>query len=132
MTTPARSAGAAGLPTVRPAPRRAGSRRQPRLLFLLPAGMLLALLNIYPLVQLVRMSVSDVTATTLNTSWEFTGFDNLVAGFTSGQDSEALRRTLVFVVIVTGLGMVGGVTAAIALRTRGRWSGFLLALMVFV
>jgi len=94
--------------------------------------MLLALLNIYPLVQLVRMSVSDVTATTLNTSWEFTGFDNLVAGFTSGQDSEALRRTLVFVVIVTGLGMVGGVTAAIALRTRGRWSGFLLALMVFV
>lgn len=113
-----------------PAPARR-ARRQTRKLFLLPAGVFLALLSFYPLVQLLRMSVSAVTSATLNSSWAFIGLENFAAGIRSGQTAAGLQRTLVFVVVVTVLGMGIGLAAAIALRTRGRWSGALLALMVF-
>ena len=118
-------------------PGRAGRTRvtrrpQIRLLFLLPGAVFLALFSFYPLLQLIRMSVSTVRAANLNGEWIFTGLDNFTAGFTSGESTDALYRTLVFVLVVTVLGMVIGLTAAIALRTTGRWSGILLALMVFV
>jgi len=112
--------------------RRPRSTPQIRLAFLLPAAVFLALFSAYPLVQLVRMSVSAVTSATLNAPWQFTGLENLRESFVTGDGVESLQRTAVFVVIVTVLGMVGGLAAAIALRTAGRWSGFLLGLMVFV
>lgn len=105
---------------------------QRRLLFLLPAAVFLGLFSIYPLIQLIRMSVSTVTSATLNADWVFTGLDNLQRGLDSGETGAALGRTVVFVVIVTVLGMVVGFGAAVALRTQGWWSGALLALMVFV
>ncbi len=113
---------------------RARRRRRPqrRLVFLLPAGIFLGVFSLYPLAQLLRMSVSAVTARTLNSPWSFVGLENFTAGFSSGETTQALVRTLVFVGVVTLLGMVGGLAAAIALRTRGRWSGLLLAVMVFV
>ncbi|MBO9567980.1 MAG: sugar ABC transporter permease [Cellulomonas iranensis] len=124
---------AAGRAVTRPAP---GPRRRPprqtRMLFLLPAAVFLGLLSIYPLVTLLRMAVSKVTAATLNADWAFTGLENLRAGFESGDTTAALWRTAVFVVVVTVLGMGLGLGGAIALRTSGRWSGALLALMVFV
>lgn len=118
-------------------PRPAGSvrpdnRRQVRLLFMAPAAILLAVLSIYPLVQLVRMAFSAVTAATLNTHWDWVGLANVRTGWVTGETPHALVRTLVFVVVVTALGMGLGLAGAIALRTRGRWSGVLLALMVFV
>ena len=113
-------------------PSRVARATQIRLLFLVPAAVFLALFSIYPLVQLVRMAVSAVTAATLNAEWVFTGLENFRRGFVGGEDTQALVRTGIFVLIVTVLGMVGGLAAAIALRTPGRWSGFLLALMVFV
>jgi len=112
--------------------RKPRSAPQVRLAFLLPAAVFLALFSIYPLVQLVRMSVSAVTSATLGADWVFTGLENFRASFVTGDGADALRRTAVFVVVVTVLGMVGGLAAAIALRTSGRWSGFLLGLMVFV
>jgi len=105
---------------------------QRRLLFLLPAAVFLGLFSIFPLIQLIRMSVSAVTSATLNADWVFTGLDNLQRGLDSGETGAALGRTVVFVVIVTVLGMVVGFGAAVALRTQGWWSGALLALMVFV
>jgi multiple sugar transport system permease protein len=112
--------------------RRRPRRRDRRLLFLLPAGILLAVLSVYPMVQLVRMAFSAVTASTLNGHWQWTGLTNIRAGWDSGATGQALVRTLVFVAIVTLLGMALGFGGAIALRTRGRWSGILLAVMVFV
>ncbi len=97
-----------------------------------PAAIFLGLVSIYPLAQLVRMSVSSVTARTLNGSWEFIGLDNFIAGFESGQTTPALVRTLIFAGVVTLGAMFGGFVAAVALRTVGRWSDVLLALMVFV
>ncbi|QCB94408.1 carbohydrate ABC transporter permease [Cellulomonas shaoxiangyii] len=123
----------AGRADTRPAPRpRRGRPRQTRMIFLLPAAVFLAVLSIYPLVTLVRMAVSEVTAATLNADWAFTGLENLASGFASGETTAALTRTLVFVVVVTVLGMGLGLGGAIALRTSGWWSGALLALMVFV
>ncbi|WP_447924604.1 carbohydrate ABC transporter permease [Georgenia muralis] len=126
MSTPAPAAAraSAAAPLRRP-------RRQSRYLFLLPALVFLALFSVYPLVQLVRMSLSDVTASTLNTAWPFIGLENFQQGLASGQTGDALTRTAVFVLVVTVVGMVLGLAGAIALRTRGRWSNVLLAVMVF-
>lgn len=115
--------------SARPAPSR---RPNVRYLFLLPAALFFALFSFFPLVTLVRMSLSEVKAATLNAQWVFAGLENFRAGFESGETTAALGRTLVFVVFVTVVGMVGGLAAAIALRTRGRWSAAVLALMVFV
>lgn len=111
---------------------RFGRRPQKRLVFLLPAALFLAALSVYPLIQLVRMAFSAVTAATLNSSWAWTGLTNIRTGWASGQTQQAIVRTVVFVLIVTVLGMALGLGGAIALRTRGRWSGILLAVMVFV
>ncbi|MEJ5943773.1 sugar ABC transporter permease [Pseudokineococcus basanitobsidens] len=100
-------------------------------MFLLPAALFLLLFSVYPLVQLLRMSVSDVTSRTLGGSWDFVGLDNLSRTLASG-GSDAVWRTLVFVAVVTALGMVGGFAAAVALRGGGRWSAAILAVMVFV
>ncbi|HEX5333383.1 MAG TPA: sugar ABC transporter permease [Cellulomonas sp.] len=113
-------------------PRRRGRTAQVRLLFLAPAAVFLAFFSVFPLIQLLRMSVSTVRAASLNGVWKFVGLDNFTAGFVSGESTQALYRTGIFVLIVTVLGMVVGLGAAIALRTTGRWSGALLALMVFV
>ena len=124
MTNRAHSTSATG------APRR--RRRAVRLPFILPAAVFLAVLSAYPLVQLVRMSVSAVTSRTLRDPWAFVGLDNLVRGIESGDTGAALARTLLFVAIVFTVGMVGGLAAALALRGRRGSAGFLLALMVFV
>ena len=119
LSTPARS-------------RSRSSKRVVRLPYVLPAAIFLGVLAAYPLVQLVRMSLSEVSARTLRNPWEFIGFDNFIKGFESGDTQAALVRTLIFVAIVFSIGMVGGLAAAIALRERRGAGGFLLALMVFV
>ena len=122
-----------GGPSTRAGRRKGRSAtRRVSLVFLLPAGVFLALFSVYPLVQLVRMSLSKVTTANLNRAWPSVGLDNFTKTFTEGGGGAALGRTVLFVAIVTVLGMVGGVTAAIALRTSGRWSGVVLAIMVFV
>ncbi|MFI2755065.1 carbohydrate ABC transporter permease [Cellulomonas sp. P22] len=114
-----------------PALRRDKNRGRNRLYFIAPAVVFLAVFSFYPLLQLVRMSVSKVTSITLNSEWVFTGLENLRKGL-EGDMPSALWRTAIFVVVVTVLGLVGGLAAAIALRGTGRWSTVLLALMVFV
>jgi multiple sugar transport system permease protein len=117
-----------------PPPSRGGrwrGLRRSRALFVVPLALFFALFSIYPLFTLLRMSVSSVTASTLNAAWPFIGVENYVVGVQTGQTGAALWRTLVFVAVVTLLGMLGGLAAAIALRTAGWWSAALLAVMVF-
>ncbi len=140
MTASAPSVGAAATaaaPTGRPAGATGRSRlaaaSRRRILFLLPAAVLMGVLGVFPLLQLVWMSLNDVTQATINAdAWQPAGLANYVEGFASGESGPALVRTLVVVAVVTVLGMLLGFAAAVALRTTGRWSGFLLALMVFV
>jgi len=84
------------------------------------------------MLQLVRMAFSKVTVGTLHKTWVFAGFSNFAAGFSTGVTQQAMLRTLVFVIVVTILGMVIGFAAAVSLRTKGRWSAIVLAVMVFV
>ncbi|GAA4913323.1 sugar ABC transporter permease [Membranihabitans marinus] len=91
------------------------------------------LFAVFPLVQLLWMSLHDVTQRTLHAAdWDFVGWENYLRGFSAGESTAAIGRTLVVVLIVTVGGMLLGLIAAIALRTAGRWSAGLLALMVFV
>ncbi|WP_353080906.1 carbohydrate ABC transporter permease [Tessaracoccus lapidicaptus] len=110
-------------------PRRRG--RRPHWVFALPAAVFLAAFSLYPLVQLVRMSFSAVTSGTLNQAWQSVGLDNYLRATESGEMQAALMRTAAFVVVVTLSGMILGIAGAIALRTRGRWSSIVLAVMVF-
>lgn len=113
------------------APRR--SRRVPtRWGYLLPATVFLGTLSLFPLIQLVRLAVSDVQVRQLHGDWPFVGLQNFLDGFVSGVLTDSLGRTLIFVAIVTALGLVGGVAAAVALRGNNAYSVALLALMVFI
>lgn len=110
-------------------PRRSRTRVFP---FALPAIVLLAVFSAYPLVQLVRMAVSGVTATTINGHWPFVGLQNFIEDAQKGGLGHALWNTVVFVGLVTIVGLVGGFITAIALRNSRRGGTMLLALMVFV
>ena len=111
---------------------RRGGPLGTRAWFLLPGVAFLAVFSAIPIFQLVRMSVSEVGSATLNQQWPFVGLANYLEGFTSGAMVDAIVRTVVVAVIVTAVGMGLGLAAAIALRTKGRWSAIVLAGMVFV
>lgn len=126
------SAAIADNPPTSAPPRRRRRPRNKQWLYIVPAAVFLAALSIYPLAQLVRMALSDVSVQNLHGDWPFVGLANFVEGWLNGTLQAGLGRTLVFVVIVTGLGLVAGIGAAVALRGRSRWSGVILALMVFI
>ncbi len=122
----------AASPDAAPLRRRRRRRFDRRWLGVLPAAVVLGALAFYPLAQLVRMSVSAVTSATLSLDWAFVGAGNWIKGWQEGDLPHAIVNTLVFVVIVTVLGLVGGLVAAIALRRAGRMGALLLGLMVFI
>ncbi len=78
------------------------------------------------------MSASDVTSATLNQPWEFVGLDNFSALVANPEFGRVVVNTLVFVAVVTGIGLVGGFAAAVAVSSSTRGASFLLGLMVFV
>jgi len=109
---------------------RLAQRKQ--LLFVAPAAVFLVVFAIFPVFQLLRMSVSDVTVSTLNDTWRFTGLENFQSNFASPAFGETVLNTVIFVGIVTVLGLVGGLAAAVLLSKSGRWTGFVLSLLVFI
>lgn len=119
-----------------PRARRSGNRRgvrsHARLVYALPAAILLGLLSAYPLIQLVRMSVSNVTSDTLQKAWPFVGLRNFRSEFHSAVFWQSFHNTLVFVAVVSVLSIFGGFCAAVALRGGGRLPGFVLGFLVFV
>ncbi|PPG57421.1 hypothetical protein C5C69_05635 [Rathayibacter sp. AY1C7] len=100
--------------------------------FAAPGGVLLAALSLYPIYLLMRMSVSEVSSGTLNGDWPFVGVQNFLALLQGSDLGGATLRTGAFVVLVTVVGVVGGLGAAIALRSSRLGSAFLLGMMVFI
>lgn len=101
--------------------------------FLLPAVLLAIALSIAPIVQLLRMSVSDVGPTNLLKDWPFTGSTNIEAALRDREFWDAARATTIFtaVLLVVDLGI--GFMVARLLAVRGsRLAGWVLALMVLV
>lgn len=111
-------------------PRRRAGRS--RLGFALPGGVFLALLSLYPIYLLVSMSVSEVSSGTLNKPWPFVAADNFAALWSGSDLGNATLNTLVFVAVVTVVGVVGGLGVAIVLRSSTIASAFLLGMMVFI
>ena len=103
-----------------------------RLAFALPAAALLAALALWPIFQLMRMSVHEVTGATLNGTWLPVGFQNFRDLFASPDFPSVMKNTIAFVVVVTLLGMLGGFLAAISMWSGTRGGNVLLAMMVFV
>lgn len=117
--------------TRRKSPRRGGPLGT-KAWFLVPGVAFLAVFSAVPIFQLVRMSFSEVGSATLNQEWPFVGLANYLEGFATGAMVDAIVRTVVVAAVVTAVGMGLGLAAAIALRTKGRWSAIVLAGMVFV
>jgi multiple sugar transport system permease protein len=76
--------------------------------------------------------MSAVTSATLQESWSFVWFHNFVANTQNPVFWQALGNTAIFVVVVTVISLLGGFAAAVALRSSGRLTAFLLGLMVFI
>jgi len=107
-------------------------RARLQLLFMLPAGVFLAVFAVFPLVQLVRMSVSEVRVSNLGEDWRYVGLENVVRNLGNGAFGGVVANTLLFVGIVTVIGLLGGLMVAILLARTGRWAASVLAVLVFV
>lgn len=109
---------------------RAGKQRR---VFLIPALVFLGLMSLLPLARLVQIGLSDVTVRTLvSGDWAFVGLDNFASVASDRGFYDVVSNTVLFVGVVTFLGLLGGLISAIALMRSGKWSGFVLALLVFV
>ena len=107
-------------------------REHNRLAYVVPGAIFLAILSIYPLVQLVHMSVSTVTSANLHDAWPIVWFGNFVTDSQNPVFWQALGNTAIFVVVVTIASMIGGFAASVVLRGNGKLPAFLLGLMVFI
>ncbi|MEU8148124.1 sugar ABC transporter permease [Nonomuraea sp. NPDC048901] len=102
------------------------------MLFLLPGAIYLAVLSVYPLIDLFRTAFSDVTAENLLGERPFNGLDNMWRVIEDPSFGHVVLQTLAIVVIVLVVGLAGGFAAALVLRPRTRLSGVTLGAMVFV
>ena len=96
-------------------PRRSGGLTDPKLAFWLvvPAGILLAVLQFYPLLHAVRDSFFTTNLLTSKQTWA--GLTNFAAVFSSPDVREALVRTLVYIVACIAIQAVMGVVTALLL-----------------
>ena len=100
-------------------------------LFLIPAAIYLAAFAVFPFVQLLRMSVAEVSSGNLFKAWPFVGIENFAAVLASGAFMPALQNTLIYVAVILIIGEGGGLCAALLLRGTGRIVGGVLGLLVF-
>lgn len=87
---------------------------------LLPAVLLFAALTLYPLLNLVRMSVSTVAFANGAELWTFTPLRNLEALAADDVLRPAVSNTLVFVAVSVAIEMVLGVALAISVGGLSR------------
>lgn len=100
--------------------------------YLLPAAVILAALSIYPLIELVRMSVSDVGPRNLIGDWPLIGGVNFGEVLADDGFWEAAQATALFTGVILVSNLVLGYYAALVL-SRGSWlADFVLSLMVLV
>ena len=126
MTADARAARAAALAR----PRR-GRKLRGEQLFLVPAAAYLAILALYPFFELVRMGLSQVTADNIFKVWPFIGLQGVQTVASTADFRQAAANTAIYVALVVGVQLAGGLAAAVTLWRGGRIAGFTLALMVF-
>ncbi|MGB4136625.1 MAG: sugar ABC transporter permease [Microbacterium sp.] len=102
------------------------------LLFLIPGAVYLGVLSLYPLIDLMRMAFSDVTAGNILGDRPWSGLENARDVLADPSFGIVVVQTLVLVTVVLVVGMVGGFVAALAIRPRTVLSSVTLGFMVFV
>ncbi len=100
-------------------------------LFLLPAAIFLGTLALYPFIELIRMSVSEATVENIFGDWPFIGIAGVQAVAQTADFREAAINSLVYVALVVGIGLGGGLIAALMLWRGSRVASFALSVMVF-
>lgn len=100
--------------------------------FLLPAFVVSLALSVYPVVQLVRMGVSEVGPTTILGDWNYVGLDNLRQVLANQIFWDAAWATVVFTGVLLISDLVVGFIAARILAKDSRLTNAVLSLMVFV
>jgi multiple sugar transport system permease protein len=101
-------------------------------LFLVPALLYLAALTFFPMVELVRMSVSHVTPEVLYKPWPFVGLAEFQRAVSTADFREALFNTIVYVTVVLISGLVGGLLAALVLWRSTPLASFTFGVIIFV
>lgn len=97
-----------------------------------PAALFLAILAAYPLVEMVRMSLSDVGIENLLKDWPANGLANFQTLAAAPEFWSALSTTIGFVATVLVLSLGGGLLAAFLIRSNAAAAQLMQGLMVFV
>jgi len=100
---------------------------------LLPALLFLGVFSIYPMVELVRMSVSEVNVgNLLDRVWPFTGTENYSAIFEDAAFGISVRNTVILVVVTVVVSIGGGLLAALFLQRETRFNAGVHGIMIFM
>jgi ABC-type sugar transport system permease subunit len=93
---------------------------------------LLAGFALYPLVVLIRMSLSDVGPTNIVGTWDFIGLSNFTAVLGESELWWSVLRTLAVALVLLVSNLVVGFVVASVLSVSGRITNVVLGIMVFV
>jgi multiple sugar transport system permease protein len=97
---------------------------------LLPALLVLLALTVFPLVELLGMSVSTVSFAQGQVIWTFSGLDNLMTFLQDNVFLIAIGNTVLFVIVTVALETLLGLGLAILISQIRRWSGLTRALLM--
>jgi multiple sugar transport system permease protein len=97
---------------------------------LAPAVFVFVALTVYPIINLVRMSVSTITFAQGSETWTFTPLVNLAMLQDDDVLMAALRNTLLFVVVSVVVEMIIGLALAIMVAGIRRWKGVVRTIMI--
>jgi multiple sugar transport system permease protein len=100
--------------------------------YLVAALVLLALISVYPLFELVRLSFSNVGPTNLIGSWPWAGLANFRAVLANPLLWQSVRVTAELTAILLVSDLVLGFVVAAVLIGRSRTTSAVMSLMVFV
>jgi len=96
-----------------------------------PLLILVILLAVYPTIQLLRMSVSEVELIRSETNWTYVGLKHLQTLSNDLIFPIALKNTLVFVAVVVAVEMILALFLAILVSRTVRLSGFYKTIILF-
>ena len=97
---------------------------------LLPAVIVLAVLTVYPVANLLRMSLSTIEFAQGTDVWTWTPMRNLAMLAGDEVLRPALRNTLVFVVVSVAVEMVLGLALALVVAELGRGKGWVRTALI--
>lgn len=121
-------------PTVaRPRVHRRRIRGKRNALYLAPTLVFMAVLAVYPLEELLRMSVSRIdTRSIINTSWPFAGLANYRAAISSSAFPTVLGNTLLLVSVSVCVTLAGGLFNALVLERNTFGNRVTQGILVFL